>query len=523
MATRPTGIPGALTADPAALTFRRGIEREALRVDKLGNLSRQPHPAFLGSKLTHPSITTDFSESQLELITPVSDSIDESLDTLRQIHRFVASGLDNELIWSASMPCVLPPEQAIPLADFGTSNVARLKKAYRHGLGVRYGRAMQTICAVHYNFSFPDAFWSRLATVEKAANDAAWRSRRYFDLMRNFRRLAWLPVYLFGASPAVCKSFVQGREHGLDEFTEGSLYGPGATSLRSGRLGYQSETQSGVLGICYNGLDWYVTALANAICTSFPKYEALGLVEGDEQLQVNASILQSEAEFYTNIRAKCVPPPGGNFLKALRQNGVEYLEVRLLDVNPYLPLGIDESQIRFLDMLLLYCLLTDSPEHDEMLCRKVSDNMQDVVWQGRDPSLRLDDNGSERSIGDWGTEVMDALAPIAATMDSVQKTRGYSDSLATQRRLLSSPDLTPSGRMLEEMRQDDIPYFRFALSRAAEHNKAFRDEPLSAEEAAMFAELAATSLQSRKEIEQADTVDFQTYLARVNAEYRELL
>ncbi len=514
---------GAIKADRTALTFRRGIERESLRVDSKGNLAQTPHPAGLGSKLSHPTVTTDFSEAQPELITQVSDDINQTLDNLEQTLRYVSGGIGEELLWSASMPCMLPQDAQIPLADYGTSNLARLKKTYRHGLGIRYGRAMQTICAIHYNFSFPDSFWKLLAAFENQTDTSDYRSDRYFDLMRNFRRFAWLPVYLFGASPAVCKSFVQGKEHGLDAFDEGSLYGPHATSLRSGNLGYQSETQSGVLGICYNSLDWYVTALANAICTTFPKYEALGLVDNGKHLQVNASILQSEAEFYTNIRAKCVPPSGANFLQALKSNGVEYLEVRLLDVNPYLPLGIDAPQVRFLDMLLLYCALIDSPEHDEILCKTVSDNMQDVVWRGRDETLTLDDGGVARSVSEWGTTILGEMETIAAAMDEAHGGDDYANSIATQREKLSDATLTPSGRILDDMRREEIPYFRFAMNHSIAHNRALRAKGLSPEEIASFGEIAQQSFEDQQKIEAADDVDFDTYLARINAEYRDLL
>ena len=150
---------------PEILRFNRGLERETLRVDSSGQLAVTPHPGFLGSKLCHPMITTDFSESQLELITPVQHSASDALNQLNDIHRFIYSGLDGEILWPASMPCTLPPSNEIPLAQYGSSNLAKLKNTYRSGLGNRYGRTMQTICAIHYNFSFPDNFWPVLATL----------------------------------------------------------------------------------------------------------------------------------------------------------------------------------------------------------------------------------------------------------------------------------------------------------------------------------------------------------------------
>lgn len=514
----------ALAADDGTLAFNRGIEREALRVDAQGNLARSPHPEFLGSKLCHPSITTDFAEAQLELITPVSASIDETLSCLTEIHQFVYSGMGSEVLWAASMPCVLHGDNNITLAQYGTSNLGLLKTAYRNGLGHRYGRAMQTICAVHYNFSFSDAMWASLSAHEGETNpDAGWRSRRYFDMMRNFRRLSWLPVYLFGASPAVCNSFVKGRAHDLERFDEGSLYARGATSLRCGNLGYQSDTQQGLVRVCYDTLENYVSTLAEAICTPHEDYVKLGLVNGDEYIQVNDSILQSEAEFYTTIRAKRVPPKGANFLKVLLEGGVEYVEIRLLDVNPFLPLGIDAGEIRFLDMLLLYCLLTDSPELSDEECADTGANIQQVVYRGREAGTMLGDAGAARSIAEWGQSVADAMMPIAEAMDRVHGGTAYIDSLRAERDKLVEPAQTPSARVLQEMKANSIPYFRFAMNKTIEHQRYFRSLPLAPERTEYFRELARRSRAEQKALEDADTISFDRYLEQYNAEYRELL
>lgn len=511
-----------LAANENALTFNRGIEREALRVDPQGNLARTPHPAFLGSKLTHPSVTTDFSEAQLELITPVSNSIDDTLGFLQEVHQFVSQGLGEETIWSASMPCVLAGDNSIPLAQYGSSNLARLKTTYRNGLGYRYGRSMQTICAVHYNFSFSDSLWSTLAQHEEQTLNPDYVSRRYFDLMRNFRRMSWLPIYLFGASPAVCNSFVRGRSHSLERFDEGSLYAKGATSLRSGNLGYQSDAQGSLIHICYNSLSNYTTSLARAICTPHPDYVKIGLVKDGEYLQVNPNILQSEAEFYTSIRAKRVPPKGANFLKVLSEGGVEYLEVRLLDVNPYLPLGVDAMEVRFLDMLLLYGLLIESPEHDDAQCNAVKDNMQAVVWQGRDTEVRLLDGDTERSVMEWGLEILRAMEPIAAALDRASGGNAYASSLAGQRDKVGNPEATPSAQILKDMRDQSIPFFRFAMNKALSHKRTLNEQPLDKDRKAYFDELSRVSINDQKELEASDKLDFDTYLANLNQSYTTL-
>lgn len=513
----------ALGPDRALLTFNRGIEREALRVSPGGQLAQTPHPEKFGSKLTHPQVTTDFSESQLELITPVHASASEALADLDRVHRYVYTGLGDEILWSASMPCVLQDNASIPLAYYGESNTGRLKTVYRSGLGLRYGRGMQTICAVHYNFSLSEDFLSWLQQHEASTLDKhSYRSSRYFDLMRNFRRYSWLLTYLFGASPAVCNSFVRGRDHNLQSFDEGTSYLPHATSLRSGNLGYQSDTQAKRLKVCYNSLENYVHSLADAITTPHEPYAALGLVSHGEYQQVNTSILQSEAEFYSSIRAKRVPGKGENFLASLMEKGVEYIEVRLLDVNPYLPLGIDESTIHFIDTFLLYCLVTDSPPHDDLLCGEVSSNALATVYEGRKPGLLLSDQGQPRELQQWGRQLLQELEPLAALLDQAQGHDNHKSSLGAQIAKIENPEKTPSGAILADLTRDGVPFFRFAMNQALQHREAFRSRPLPESELAAWDEIARQSVAAQQAIEAADQVDFEDFLRQLASEYQPL-
>ena len=504
------------------LTFHRGIEREALRVDSFGHLAQTPHPDFLGSKLTHPTITTDFSESQVELITPVAKTAADALASLNDVHRYVYSGLGDETLWSASMPCVLGDDQQIPLAQYGPSNLGRLKTTYRHGLSNRYGRAMQTICAIHYNFSFDQALWQHLSKMENQSTDQAYRNRRYFDLMRNFRRLSWLPVYLFGASPAVCKSFVRGRKHALQEFDADSLFLKQATSLRNGNLGYQSETQSSMLDICYNSLDSYISTLAKAILTPHEIYQKIGIKKDQQYLQVSGNILQSEAEFYTTVRAKCVPPKGANFLATLKQDGVEYIEVRLLDVNPYLPLGIDSTQIHFLDTLLLYCLLTTSPEHDPALCASVSGNLSTVVQQGQDTSTLIDNRGQKQSIKSWGQDILTEVLLVAEWLDKTNDVDFYTASVRVQQAKLLDNSKIPSTRMIADMEAESFSFFRFAMNQSQRHKREFQQQPLSQAELNYFQALSERSRLEQAKIEATPGPSFDDYLSAILKAYENL-
>src|SRR6185295_17134687 len=302
---------------PAVLEgMRCGIEKESLRVRPDGTLSSVPHPAALGSALTHPHITTDFSESQLELITAPKAGAEACLAELTQIHQFTYRAIGDETLWVSSMPCRLPADETIPFGRYGPSNIGRAKSVYRMGLAHRYGRRMQAISGIHYNWSLPG-----LANAE------------YFSLIRNFRRHGWLLFYLFGASPAVCPSFVRGRAHGLKELRPGTLYLPHATTLRMGRLGYQSEAQDSI-STSFNDLESYGAALEDAMTRTWPAYEKIGVQDKDgNYLQLSTALLQIENEFYGKIRPKRRIRSGERPLHALRERGVEYVEVRLVDLD----------------------------------------------------------------------------------------------------------------------------------------------------------------------------------------------
>ena len=504
----------------------RGLEREALRVDAAGHVSAKPHPRYLGSKLTHPLITTDFSEAQLELITPAAESIDDTLSQLEKVHQFVYRGLDDEVMWSASLPCALQGDSNIPLATYGKSNLGKLKTTYRNGLGNRYGRLMQTISAVHYNFSFSDEFWQDLAQHEQRDNSPAWRSKRYFDLIRNFRRFSWLPIYLFGASPAVCESFVKGTpaEKKLEAMGRGTYGLSHGTSLRnSSILGYQSKQQSELLNICYNNLDNYVSTLTQAVCTPHPQFKNLDEMTGGMHTQVNPNILQSEAEFYTTIRAKRVARNGENFLDCLHRDGVEYIEVRLLDVNPFSPVGFTKEQANFIDTLLLYCLLLPSPEHNNQLCETVASNVEEVVEQGRLPTTLLEDGPRKRSVKDWGLELTKELAPVAKLLDQLTAGGEHLQSLQKQSARLEDSSLTLSARVLAEMEKEGISYFRFAMNKSIEYQTHFQQSPLSQDVAEMFKLMSSKSFDDQRAIEAKDGISFEQYLRNLQTSYSDLL
>lgn len=497
---------------------RRGIEKESLRVSPEGSIALSPHPGGLGSALTNPYITTDFSEALLEFITPARDNIDECLQFLEAIHRFSYQHLENdELLWACSMPCPTGNLDDIPLANYGNSNIGRLKTLYRRGLSQRYGSLMQTIAGIHYNFSMPDEFWP---AFQRHCNDEGslqeFQTSRYLHLIRNFHRFSWLLLYLFGASPVTCKCFARGRTHNLEEYDDGTLYLPYATCLRMGDLGYRSEAQKSLF-VCYNDLHSYVDSLSSALQTVYPPYQAIGTGPDGERRQMNSNLLQLENEFYSTIRPKRITEPGERPLSALLRGGIEYIEVRSLDLNPFIPIGINKEQTKFLDAFLLYCLLSDSPDCNPEEQKEIGENLEAVISRGRDPELQLNWRGNPVALTEWANKLLDGIQQAAVILDECEANKMHVASLEKQREKVVNPDLTPSGRLLNGMRQSGKSFYRYAMEVSLEHRETLRRGTIDSKNLAILEAAASISRERQKEIEESDTSSFESYLAEWNA------
>jgi glutamate--cysteine ligase len=489
---------------PAALKgMRCGIEKESLRVQPDGCLAQTPHREALGSALTHPHITTDFSESQLELITGALHGAEACLAELTQIHQVTCGQIGDELLWGSSMPCGLPADDAIPIGQYGRSNIGRAKSVYRMGLANRYGRRMQAISGIHYNWSLPG-----LGTAE------------YFSLIRNFRRHGWLLFYLFGASPAVCSSFVAGHDgHGLRELKSGTMYLPHATTLRMGRLGYQSEAQDSIAA-SFNDLETYGRSLEDAMTRKWPAYEKIGIFKdgataasgGPEYLQLSTALLQIENEFYGKIRPKRRIRSGERPLHALRERGVEYVEVRLMDLDPFCPIGITAPVCRFLDVFLLHCLLSESPPDTPDEIATVGRNQEKVAARGREPGLFLQRGSQQVALDEWGGQLLAECAPIAAQVDAAFGGTAYREAHHAAASALADPALTPSARVLEAMAARHAnSYTAFALAQSRAHRETIAALPLSDAAAKRFAGIAKESLALQQRIETQDRLPFEEW------------
>ena len=493
----------------------KGIEKESLRLGKNGLIAQTPHPIILGSALTHPSITTDYSEALIELITPAFSDITKTLDYLSNIHQFVYANLDDEILLSASMPCGIDGDLSIPIATYGNSNIGRMKHVYRHGLWHRYGRTMQAIAGIHFNYSVPEQLWPTLHALEGSTQSIdEFRAAAYFGLIRNFQKIGWLILYLFGASPAICKNFFKSRPELMaqfEEFDAGTLYHPYATSLRMSDIGYKSKNQAN-LEIDYNSLTGSVDSLTQAISTPYPEYEKLGVIVNDEYQQLNANILQIENEFYSTMRPKQIINSGEKPTIALKKRGVRYVEMRSLDLDLFNPIGIDVDKARFIEALLLSCLLNNSPENTDFDQQINNANQLAVANQGRKPHLKLHKAEQTIPLTEWAMEILESMQTVCEILDQADINKPYSAALAKQKTVVNNPNLTPSAILLAHMTKNQQPYSCFALNTSREHAQSIINQTLDSAVHQDFTEMASKSIAKQQEIEQKPQVPFEQFL-----------
>ncbi|MCY4473202.1 MAG: glutamate--cysteine ligase [Kistimonas sp.] len=493
--------------------IRRGIERESLRVTPGLELSREPHPRRLGATLTHPSISTDYSEAQLEFITPPLHTPDSVLRYLEEIQGWACAALPaDEFLWNASMPPRLEKGDAsVPVARYGSSNLGKLKHLYRLGLGCRYGRAMQTISGIHYNFSLDSRFWQLMHELDaQPLSLSQYQSVGYFGLMRNFHRYAWLLCYLFGASPTVDSSFA-GEGGGLEQLDAATRFLPWATSLRLSDIGYGTASQAG-LAVSYNRLEDYTQDIWRATQTPWPPYKSSQSATEGAGRQLNDHVLQVENEYYGIVRPKRTTQRNERPAVALRRRGVEYVEVRCLDVNPLMPLGLDTDQVHFMDVFLLFCALLESPDFTPESRRQAADNLGLSCTRGRHPDLELNEGSASRLLRDWGNQLMAQMEPVAQVLDSACSTSAYTASLGTQRHKLDDQALTPSARILDHL-SHKVSFVDFVHQHSLQHREDVLHRGLYLARQDEFEALAAASLKEQSELEAEDAPEFKEFLS----------
>jgi glutamate--cysteine ligase len=498
----------------------RGLERESLRVTPEGRIAQTPHPAALGSALTNPHITTDYSEALTELVTPTFPDNESLLGYLQDLHQFVYRHIGEELLWASSMPCELSGDDEVPIACYGSSHQGVLKYVYRHGLKIRYGGMMQAISGVHFNYSLPVSFWPLYAEFCQS-HDAGqeFRSARYFDLLRNYRRHGWIISYLFGVSPALCRSFLQGRsDDGLELLGTDTLIGPYATSLRMSDIGYRNRNQAATT-VSVNSLDEYLRDLGRSIRQPHAPFAALGVERDGEYQQLSGNVLQIENEYYSYIRPKRTLRSGERTTHALARAGVEYVEVRALDNSAFDPVGVNACKLHFLEAFVIMLLFRASPPIDGGEEEAIERNHLLVARRGREPRLMLERDGRRVSLSEWSAELLDSMQGICELLDSVDPQRPYVSALRDQKLKLEDVERTPSARLLQELRSREQSFQALGLRVSREHKQyCLQRVPFAAERAREFEAEAQQSLQEFAAIEASRRGSFKDYLGKYLAD-----
>lgn len=493
-----------------------GIEKESLRVNRQGLIAQSDHPSSLGAALTHSFITTDYSEALLEFVTPPLPNSEQAMRFLSDIHRFVYPKIIDECLWPASMPCRLEGEKSIRIAEYGSSNLGIMKNVYRRGLGYRYGKIMQVIAGIHVNLSMPETFWQPWQQLlQDRSEEQDFINRQYFSLIRNLQRIGWLVPYLFGASPAVDKSFSHKDAVELKQWDESTRYTPEATSLRLGDIGYTNHRENEIgVKACYDNLQEYVKCLTRAIETPYAPYEKIGVKVNGEYRQLNANILQIENEYYSTVRPKQVARRREKPTHALLERGVQYVEIRSLDLNPFAPHGLTIEQLRFLEVLFVYCLLGEDRLIDRREREEIDMNEYEVAHRGRRPGLQLRRCGSDVSLQLWCREIFDGLELIAAQMDNIDGSDYYAQAIGRFAASITDVDSTLSAQLLAAMNKEKLSYYEFVTSLEKQYCKSCSGNTLDEQTKSRFDQEVERSIQAQMALEENKRQDFDTFLSR---------
>jgi glutamate--cysteine ligase len=371
------------------------------------------------------------------------------------------------------MPPRLPEEEAIPLARFNQTKEGRAQEVYRQGLALRYGKKMQMISGLHYNFSFGESMLDYLHhRFGQQQERRAFIDTLYFRVARNYLRYRWLLIYLFGASPTFDPSYLSEPTAGLQSKISccgaiGNRYRY-ATSLRVSRFGYANRSQQGYQ-VSYNSLHEYIRDLQKMLHTKSLEFARLGLTKAGRQVQLNTNVLQKESEHYASIRFKQRVNPGETQLEALARNGVGYLEIRVLDLNPLDRLGVSLQQLHFLQAFMLFCLFESSPDMTTDELRMTDRNHHRVALFGRQPGLKLKHRlGDPIVMNRWAMGLLRRFQPIARLMDEAAGGKGYEAAIDWAMETVWDRTRTPSATILRSMEESNEDHIGFGLRAAAE-------------------------------------------------------
>ncbi|MDO4680229.1 MAG: bifunctional glutamate--cysteine ligase GshA/glutathione synthetase GshB [Aerococcus sp.] len=305
-----------------------GIEREDHRITETGSLALTPHPKTVDGSKTNPYIKRDFAESQLELVTPVCNNIEELMQWLEAIHTVTLRSLPTaERMWPDSMPPQIASDDSIQVAQFEDNPEAI---SYRKHLVTTYGKRLQMISGIHFNWGLDPALIQALyGELQPGMSEVDFQSELYLEIARKFLRWQWLIIYLFGATPIADASFYP---EGADHFTHP------VRSIRNSRFGYHNAPD---VVISYQSLNDYVDTLEE---------------------NVNAGRLAAEKELYSTVRLR-----GAEHARTLLECGIQYLEFRLFDIQSDQFTGISARDVLFLKYFALYLLYRDETVDDALI------------------------------------------------------------------------------------------------------------------------------------------------------------
>ena len=485
---------------PHELTFLRGIEKEGLRTSN-GMLAMTEHPENFGSALTNKFITMDYSECLLEMITPPFKEVEELTNFLENLHIFINNGLaDNQILWSASMPCILNQDRDIPIANFGKSNIGKMKHIYRRGLGCRYSRKMQSIAGIHYNFSFSQQFWQKYGKLKNLTQDLTKiKNNGYFFLIRNIHRYSDLLIYLFGCSPLADSSFLKESENKC------------LTSIRMSKFGYTSDKQKQIK-IYYDNLEEYNNTLVKFMNKKDDDYQSIGIKKNGQYHQLNDNILQIENEFYSIVRPKQNGGDKQTPSQRLKQKGVDYIELRLLDLNIFSPIGISKEQIYFLDLFLLFCLSSSSPLIDKNELELIEENRQRVINSGcQEHFMHINKDKKLICFKEWGKNILAELAIIAKDLDHVLQKNHYTNAVNLYSNQLQSGN-NFAEQFKKEMKTKNLSFIEFTEQKSKQYKSFFINSKKDSKIQELLQKEVSLSIKQQLKIEENQHQSFDQFL-----------
>ena len=411
-----------------------GIEWESLRAKGDGELSLTPHPEIFGDKLTNPLITTDFSESQIEIITPTFNTIENAFDTFSLLSDLVNSSLpEDEYLWFQSIPCILPYWDQIPIAQYSDEGVESQK--YREDLAKKYGVKKQMISGVHFNFSFTDEFLEKLQKIEKSdLSFKEFKNNVYLKIARNYLRYCWLIIYLTGCSIGSHKTFSNDCIHLMDTKDDyGSYYSTRGPSFRNASCGYKNLKE---LYPSYNSVDEFVRDIN-------------GFIENGD--------LSEAKELYTQIRLK--PKNPKDLLNSLQNDGIEYIEIRTLDINPFYKCGLVRHDMKFLHLFLIYMFIKDESDYPDWQ-QEAKINEENTAECAYVESMRLLRDGKEVTLKSWAAEIINEMYGMCEVL-------GFDEfhTLSLMLNRISNPDLTYGQRLLKLIEENGYINTHIILSK----------------------------------------------------------